>query len=620
MRIILIGLAILVCNNTFSQDRKLKVETAIQNVTVFSSGAQIERVSSVNIQSGRTEISFAGLSNQLDQQTVQLKADANITLLSVQTTKDFLSVRKIEQQEQEFIDRTNALKDKYNMDQKLLEVYKNEEAMLSKNQSIGGEEGVKTVELKQALEFQRQRLTEVFSKELEIQKQLNAEQHELEANKEQLREISKKRDSISYIVTALVDSKETRTVNFRLLYNVKDAGWYPTYDVRVTDVSSPLGVLMTANVFQRSGETWKNIPIQLSTGNPKDNATPSTLQPWMLGYYDPSVSLRGTASQGEISGRVTNENGEPIMGAAVSTRSAGMGIVTDANGYFKLRNIDQSSMIFISCVGYQSKQVRAGLGYISISLAPAVNTLDEVVVSGYGVTRDASEPVANEQVMLRQAKKESIQTVTIATQFQPTAMIYRIDDKYTLESDGKTTAIGIKQFDIPASYEYYSAPKIDASAFLNAKIVGWQDYNLQSGEVSLYFEGTYLGKTYLDLSSVADTLSLSLGRDNGISISRKLLKEFSTKKFIGSNRTDSRQYEITIRNSKKSPVNITIVDQIPVSTVKEISVDDIKAPDAQINKETGIVTWTLTLAPGVEKKLGLSYSVKYPKDRVVVLE
>ena len=74
-------------------------------------------------------------------------------------------------------------------------------------------------------------------------------------------------------MTALVDSKETRTVNFQLLYNVKDAGWYPTYDVRVTDVGSPLNILMTANVFQRSGETWKNIPIQLSTGSPKENAT-----------------------------------------------------------------------------------------------------------------------------------------------------------------------------------------------------------------------------------------------------------------------------------------------------------------------------------------------------------
>jgi len=218
------------------------------------------------------------------------------------------------------------------------------------------------------------------------------------------------------------------------------------------------------------------------------------------------------------------------------------------------------------------------------------------------------------------AKKESIQTVTVATQYQPTTLVYKIDDKYTLETDGKTTTIGMKQFDVPALYNYVSTPKIDPSAFLTANIINWQDYDLQSGEASLYFEGTYLGKTYIDLSAVADTLSLSLGKDNGIKVTRKLAKEFSAKRFIGGNRTDTRQYEINVRNTKQVPVNITISDQFPVSTNKEINVDDQKAPEAQIDKDTGISTWTITLQPGQEKKLDISYSVKYPKDRKVVLD
>ena len=121
---------------------------------------------------------------------------------------------------------------------------------------------------------------------------------------------------------------------------------------------------------------------------------------------------------------------------------------------------------------------------------------------------------------------ESIQTVSVVTQIQPTTTVFKIDDKYTLETDGKTTTIGIKQFDVPSMYDYYSAPKIDPSVFLTAKIVNWQDYDFQSGEVSLYFEGTYLGKTYLDLAATADTISLSLGKDNGIKIFRKLVKEY----------------------------------------------------------------------------------------------
>jgi hypothetical protein len=46
----------------------------------------------------------------------------------------------------------------------------------------------------------------------------------------------------------------------------------------------------------------------------------------------------------------------------------------------------------------------------------------------------------------------------------------------------------------------------------------------------------------------------------------------------------------------------------------------MNAPEAQVNMDNGLVTWIITLPPGQEKKLSISYSVKYPKDRRVVLE
>jgi hypothetical protein len=620
MRIILILFVLMITNSGFSQVRKLNAETNIQHVTIYSSGARVERKASVNIQSGRTEISFAGLSNQLDQQTVQLRADANITLLSVQSTKDFLTVRKIEEEEKDFLDRANTLKDKLNLDSKTLDVYKNEEAMLIKNQAIGGQAGVKTAELKEALDLQRQRLTEVYGKELEIQKRLLTEQKDLERFRAQLGEISKKRDSISYIVTALVDSKETRTVNFELLYNVKDAGWFPTYDVRVNEVTEPLTVLMNANVFQRSGETWKNISLLLSTGNPNDNATPSPLEPWMLGFYDPSMPVRGQTTPGLISGRIINTSNQPIAGATVSIRRTRMAVISDVNGFFKIQGDASGNSILISSVGYATKEIRGTPGYINVTLEESANSLNEVVVSALSSRAAGVEISEDDKAVMQKKKDVSMQTVAVVTQFQPTTTVYRIDDKYSLETDGKTTTIGIRQFEIPAIYDYYVTPKIDPAAFLTARIINWQDYNLQSGEASLYYEGTFLGKTYIDLGAVADTLSLSLGKDNGIKITRKLVKEYSTKKFIGNTRTESKDYEISVQNTKKVPVNIRILDQIPVSITKEISVEDLKANDAQVDKDTGIVSWTFTLPAGQEKKLNFSYSVKYPKDRKVVLE
>lgn len=617
-------LALLSALNGFAQPKKITAESNIAGVTVFASGAQILRTANVSVLPGKTEIIFNGLSNQLEQQSLQLKADANITLLSVQAIKDFTSQRKLEADEKSLIERRVELQDKIASDNRLLQVYKKEEEMLVKNQAIGGQTGVKTEELKQALDLHRTRMTEVLNKQLEIEKRLAAQQKELTKTGAQLTEIGKKRDSVNYTVTALIDSRETQNIKFQLYYTIKDAGWYPTYDVRVTDITKPLNVLMNANVFQRSGETWKDVAIQLSTGNPGDNATPSELQLWMLGFYDPSVAwLKSQATMpGVISGRILDERGNPVQGANILIKGSNLGTAADVNGFFKLQNLPVNSSIVVSSVGFNTKEIKAKPGYLTVALTEASMALQEVVVVGYGKDREDEQAVYRKQAVgsALQGKAPGIEIVSVNTQYQPTTTVYKIDEKYTLETDGKTTTIGIKRIDIPALYEYFTAPKLDPSAFLTAKILNWQDYDLQSGESNLYFEGTFLGKTYLDLSTVGDTLSLSLGKDNSIKVSRKLLKEFSSKKFIGSNRTEAKEFEITVSNTKKIPVLITIQDQFPVSVTKEIEVKERKAPEGKINEETGIVTWNLSLQPTQEKKVRMSYEVKYPKDRKVVLE
>ena len=180
--------------------------------------------------------------------------------------------------------------------------------------------------------------------------------------------------------------------------------------------------------------------------------------------------------------------------------------------------------------------------------------------------------------------------------------------------------MSINDKSIEAYYEYYAAPKLDEAAYLTAKLINWQDLNLIPGETNLFFEGTFLGKSYLDLSTDSDTLSLSLGVDKGITVKRTLLKEFSNKKFLGNNRTDTKQYEITVRNNKTVPVNIIVEDQFPISTLKEIEIDDMKYEGAKLNDETKIITWTYTIDPKQLKKMEMKYSVKYPKEKKLQLD
>lgn len=609
------ALLLLLSTAALAQPHRVSIEPAVQGVTVFSAGARVERGGTAALTPGRNEVVFTGMSNQLDPQSVQLRADANITLLSVQATRDFLTQRRIDTEERSFIERIRTVQQRKELDEKQLLVYQKEEEMIVKNQAIGGSTGVKAPDLKAALDLQRQRLAEVYERQLDYQRRINEGADELTRLQAQLRESSKKRDSVQYIVTALVDSREARSVQFSLAYNVKDAGWYSSYDVRVVEVGRPLQLLMNANVYQRSGESWKDVALTLSTGSPNDNATPSQLQPWMLGFYAPGAPVRGSAP-GDVSGKVIDQNGAPVPFATVTVQGTRSSVLCDANGFFRLTGVAQGSTITASATGFSSRSTKVRTGYYTIPLQLANTELESVVVtSGLGVNRKASEDgIAAAPVTPRQ-----LQTVGVQTEYQPTTVVYKVEEKYSLETDGKTTTIGIKQVEVPATYDYYAAPKVDPAAFLNARITNWQQLDLTPGEASLYFEGAYLGKTYLDLNNAGDTLSLSLGKDNGVRITRRLVKEYSTKRFLNSNRMDSRAWEITVRNNKRTPVTILVTDQVPVSTVKEISVEDEKT-DGERDKESGIITWQFELPAGAERKLNLSYTVKYPKDRRVVLE
>jgi len=197
-----------------------------------------------------------------------------------------------------------------------------------------------------------------------------------------------------------------------------------------------------------------------------------------------------------------------------------------------------------------------------------------------------------------------------------TTIEYVISIPYTIPSDGKEYTVDIQEYTMPATYEYQVVPKMDKDAFLMARITGWEEYNLLPGETNLFAEGKFIGNSYIDPASVKDTLDISLGRDKSITINREMLKDFSSEKIIGSNKTIVRTYEISVRNRKNTGINIVIIDQIPLSNQKDITVsfDEKQSPDVEYDATRGTLKWKLTVKPNETIKLKYTYTVKHPKD------
>jgi uncharacterized protein (TIGR02231 family) len=232
--------------------------------------------------------------------------------------------------------------------------------------------------------------------------------------------------------------------------------------------------------------------------------------------------------------------------------------------------------------------------------------LNEVVVAGYGTQkRAASNAVANE-LGDYVTVKDNTMNVT-----------FDIDLPYDVPTNGKEQNVVLKEYTVPSTYKYYAVPRLDKDAYLLGEIPDWEKLNLLPGEANLIFEGTYIGKSFIDPASIQDTLNLTLGRDKRVVVKREKIVDYSSVKFLGSNKKQIFTYEITVKNNKKEKIQMLLKDQYPISSSKEIEEELLESSGAEVNTDTGVLTWKLQLAPGESKKYRISYSLKYPRDKIV---
>ncbi len=194
---------------------------------------------------------------------------------------------------------------------------------------------------------------------------------------------------------------------------------------------------------------------------------------------------------------------------------------------------------------------------------------------------------------------------------------YEIENKYTLKSGNVETQIEINRINANAYYEYASAPKLNSDAFLMGNIINWESLNLLNAEGSVYFDGAFVGTTYIQNTSSKDTMNLSLGKDERIIIKRTKLNEVNGSNLFGNMKEKKFSYDIVVKNTKKETVEITIEEQLPISQDKNITVNALELSGGKLNPTSGLVTWKISLKAGESSTKKFNFSVKFPKDTFV---
>lgn len=550
-------LCLLQATVTFGSDKEIPVQSKIKEVTVFLRGAQVTREATVTVNPGTTVFKFEELSPGINKNSIQVEGDKKFTILSVNHQMNYLKKVDKTAEIKKVDQQLEELKFKKKMRQNLKEVYQEEKKMLIENKSIKGEAKALNIEdLMEMADFYRARLQEVEMKLLEINRDVKKIDEQIQKLNNQRYELSSEGQKNTSEIIVHVSSKVKTSAKIKVRFMVNQAGWVPVYDVRSDDINGPVELSYKAKVYQNTGYDWDKVMLHLNTGNPTVSGTQPSVEPWVLSMYDPIQDAKRRERYREEA-----EKKKQAEGRAIQSNSAYTVTTTTSSDGSVAANPQGGAP------GYT-------YGWDDRSTADYTNMTES----------------------------------NVSTEF-------KIKVPYSIKTDGKKYDVEVARHDLPVNYSYYSVPKIDDDAFLIARVSGWDAYNLLPGTANIYYQDTYVGNSFLDTRSTLDTLDISLGRDQGIIIERKKVKDFSKTTTVGNNKKTSLGIEINIRNNKSSVVELSLEDQIPVSSRKEIVVEVIDDGGATIEEETGKLKWNVKLKPGQSVKYTFTYSVKYPKNK-----
>jgi len=571
---------VLVFFQSISLRSENRVSPVITEVTVYRSGAKISSVATVRVPAGSSEVIFENLSPYFNANSLQVRIKGTAILSSavfslrtpgpvaenprapvlrdslLMVGDDFTRIR----------DEREVLQGEKNLiEQKMLQV--------STIGSNGTTTSLSVNELKEAVGYYRQRLLEIKERMIQLtvrERKLTELNRKLQ---EALQKIQPNAANQTGEIALQLDATGAQSLEITCTYLVYQASWSPLYDLRSEGLDKPLQLAYKANVSNQTGFDWKSVILHLSTANPTMNNNRPVMSV-VFADFRPVIAYKKMEEQGKQKDQYYNLAQTQNLAQA---NDLARGNVTDE----------------IAIKGARSNATNYYIDGIRVQGAPPpVQDMDmlELATELAGGEFDAADFVTN----------------------------FDIEKPQDVLANGKDHVLSVDKQDIPTQYEYHAVPKLDPAVFLLAKITDYGKYNLLPGVANIFYQDTYVGQTQLNPNMTADTLLISLGRDEQIAIKRVQPKDFTErKKVFSSTIKETFAYEITIKNNKSLPVHIEVLDQVPVSRQKEIEIELLDKDGATYNTESGKLKWELDLASNQNKRVRFSYSVKYPKDKAV---
>lgn len=539
------------------------VKSTISNVTVYSQGAQVFRKANYTVKAGITQIIIENVSSRLDANSLQVKATGNIVILD---TKYSLYYPKPEEQNLEGL----PLKVRQDI-QKLEDSIAN---VVFELQTVQDE-----IDVLNATKLILMNNGAVKGQG-KVNDSINLLKQTVEFYTTKMNEINVKLGNLNKSKTAKVRTRDamngrlTKLRNYQSSNNLnpKSTGPIPRIVITVQATAAATGKIDLSYLVSQAG--W--IPL-----------------------YD----LRSEIATSQI-----NLNYKANVYQNTGEKWENVKLTISTNNPYQNKTKPTLHPWYVNYDAYRQQ------GYNTPATTNNMQTgiVYDKKVKEESITRLEERNAENEYKALTSNQFVTMVNQTISAEFV-------IDLPYTIESNNEQYMVLINNVNLSANYKYYTIPKMDKSAYLVAQISKLEELQLVPAKATIFFDGTYIGETYIDPTSLDDTLNLSLGKDPNIIVKRTYLKQDTKEKIVGSTIEKSYTYLIEVKNQKASNIDIVIQDQIPITQNGEIEISLIDSGKAKYNSVTGLLEWDVKIKPKQSEVIKFTYKVKYNKDKNLYL-
>ncbi|GAB5466874.1 MAG: DUF4139 domain-containing protein [Candidatus Kapaibacteriales bacterium] len=194
-------------------------------------------------------------------------------------------------------------------------------------------------------------------------------------------------------------------------------------------------------------------------------------------------------------------------------------------------------------------------------------------------------------------------------------VIYEVPRKYTIMNNEKEKTVTLGSKDVETKLRYISIPRFSEKVYLIADLDKSLSSTLVSGQVNVFYNGGYTGKTTLDLSNPSQDVSVTITADDRVKVKRKLLSNYKEDKFLSSDIEKTFAYELTLENNKNRAIEVELIEMYPISDDEDIEIELIESSGAEVDTEKGKLTWKLNLDKISSQQKRFVYTMRYPKDK-----